>query len=57
MNDPNTGNLTVRVIKNGKTQEMVLTAMDMVEYQNQGMTEQQVIDRVVKTLAIVINGG
>jgi hypothetical protein len=29
----------------------------MVEYQNQGMTEQQVIDRVVKTLAIVINGG
>ena len=71
MNDPNTGNLTVRVIKNGKTQEMVLTAMDMVEYQLQGMTEQQVIDRVVKTLAeadlmtsriqllnqIVINGG
>jgi hypothetical protein len=57
MNDPNTGNLTVRVIKNGKTQEMVLTAMDMVEYQNQGMTEQQVIDRVVKTLAIVINRG
>jgi hypothetical protein len=54
INDPNTGNLTVRVTKYGHTKEIVLTAMDMVEYQSQGMTEQQVIDRVAKTLAIVI---
>ena len=58
INDPNTGNLTVRVTKYGRTKEMVLTAMDMVEYQGQGMTEQteqQVIDRVAKTLAIVLD--
>jgi hypothetical protein len=33
---------------------MVLTAMDMVEHQGSGLTEQQVIDRVAKTLAVVI---
>jgi AAA domain (dynein-related subfamily)/CbbQ/NirQ/NorQ C-terminal len=54
INDPNTGNLTVRVTKYGHTKEMVLTAMDMVEHQGSGLTEQQVIDRVAKTLAVVI---
>lgn len=54
INDPNTGNLTVRVTKYGHTKEIVLTAMDMVEHQGSGLTEQQVIDRVAKTLAVVI---
>jgi len=55
INDPNSGNLTVRVTKFDQTKEMVLTAMDMVEHQGQGLTEQQVIDRVAKTLAISIH--
>ena len=55
INDPNTGNLTVRVTKYGHTKEMVLTAMDMVEYQGQGLTEQQIVDRVAKTLAVSIH--
>jgi len=55
INDPNSGNLTVRVTKFDQTKEMVLTAMDMVEHQYQGLTEQQVIDRVAKTLAISIH--
>jgi hypothetical protein len=29
---------------------VLLTAMDMVEHQGQGLTEQQIIDRVAKTL-------
>ena len=54
INDPISGNLTVRVTKYGHTKEMVLTPMDMVEHQGSGLTEQQVIDRVAKTLAVVI---
>jgi len=49
-NDPNSGNLNIRVTKNGQTKEMLMTPMDMVEYQGSGLTEQQVIDRVAKTL-------
>jgi hypothetical protein len=56
-NDPNSGNLIVRVTKNGQTKEMVLSAMDMVEHQGSGMTEQQVIDRVAKTLIAVLDRG
>jgi hypothetical protein len=55
INDPNSGNLIVRVTKFDQTKEMVLTAMDMVEHQGQGLTEQQIIDRVAKTLAISIH--
>jgi len=55
MNDPNSGNLTVRVTKNGQTQEVVMTAMDMVEHQGSGLTEQQVIDRVAKTLITALD--
>ena len=55
INDPNSGNLTVRVTKFDQTKEMVLTAMDMVEHQGSGLTEQQIIDRVAKTLAISIH--
>ena len=55
INDPIGGNLTVRVTKNGQTKEMALTAMDMVEHQGQGLTEQQVIDRVAKTLIIALD--
>jgi len=54
-NDPKNGNLIVRVIKNRKVKEMTLTPMDMVEHQGSGLTEQQVIDRVAKTLAIVLD--
>ena len=55
MNDPNSGNLTVRVTKNGQTQDVVMTAMDMVEHQGSGLTEQQVIDRVAKTLITALD--
>ena len=54
-NDPNNGNLNIRVTKNGQTKEMVLTPMDMVEHQGSGMTEQQVIDRVAKTLIATLD--
>ena len=50
INDSATGSLTIRVTKNGHTNQMVLSAFDMVEHQGQGLTEQQVIDRVAKTL-------
>jgi len=55
INDPNSGNLIVRVTKFDQTKEMVLTAMDMVEHQGSGLTEQQIIDRVAKTLATSIH--
>jgi hypothetical protein len=51
VNDANSGDLLVGVSKNGVIMKSVLlTAMDMVEHQGQGLTEQQVIDRVAKTL-------
>ena len=50
INDSATGSLTIRVTKNGHANQMVLSAFDMIEHQGQGMTEQQVIDRVAKTL-------
>jgi hypothetical protein len=53
-NDHN-GNLIVRVTKNGQTKEIVLTPMDVVEHQGSGLTEQQVIDRVAKTLIIALD--
>lgn len=55
INDPNSGNLTVRVTKNGQTKSVMLTAMDMVEYQGSGLTEQQVIDQVAKTLVTTLD--
>ena len=55
INDPISGNLNIRVTKNGQTKEMTLTAMDMVEHQGSGLTEQQVIDRVAKTLITVLD--
>jgi hypothetical protein len=54
-NDPNSGNLNIRVTKNGQTKEMLMTPMDMVEYQGSGLTEQQVIDRVAKTLIVTLD--
>ena len=57
-NDLNTGNLTVYVTKNGMTNKKVLTPMDMIEYQDQGLgeqlSEQQIIERVAQTLAASI---
>jgi len=53
--DPNTGNLTVIVRNNNGTKEMTLTPMDMVEHQGSGLTEQQVIDRVAKTLITALD--
>ena len=51
VNDANSGDLLVGVSKNGVIMKSVLlTAMDMIEHQGQGLTEQQVIDRVAKTL-------
>jgi hypothetical protein len=55
INDANSGDLMVRVTKYGHTKEMVLTAMDMVEHQGSGLTEQQVIDRVAKTLITALD--
>jgi len=55
INDPNSGNLNIRVTKNGQMKEMVLTPMDVVEHQGSGLTEQQVIDRVAKTLIIALD--
>ena len=54
-NDPNSGNLNIRVTKNGQMKEMVLTPMDVVEHQGSGLTEQQVIDRVAKTLITALD--
>ena len=56
VNDANSGDLLVGVSKNGVTiKSVLLTAMDMVEHQGSGLTEQQVIDRVAKTLITDIN--
>ena len=56
VNDANSGDLLVGVSKNGVTiKSVLLTAMDMVEHQGSGLTEQQVIDRVAKTLITEIN--
>ena len=56
VNDANSGDLLVGVSKNGVIiKSVLLTAMDMVEHQGQGLTEQQVIDRVAKTLITDIN--
>lgn len=56
VNDANSGDLLVGVSKNGVIMKSVLlTAMDMVVHQGQGLTEQQVIDRVAKTLITDIN--
>ena len=55
INDPNSGNLNIRVTKNGQMKEMVLTPMDVVEHQGSGLTEQQVIDRVAKTLITALD--
>ena len=55
INDSATGSLTIRVTKNGHANQMVLSAFDMIEQQGQGLTEQQVIDRVAKTLITEIN--
>ena len=56
VNDANSGDLLVGVSKNGVIMKSVLlTAMDMIEHQGQGLTEQQVIDRVAKTLITDIN--
>ena len=55
INDSATGSLTIRVTKNGHANQMVLSAFDMIEQQGQGLTEQQVIDRVAKTLIAAID--
>ena len=56
VNDANSGDLLVGVSKNGVIiKSVLLTAMDMVEHQGSGLTEQQVIDRVAKTLITDIN--
>ena len=56
VNDANSGDLLVGVSKNGVIiKSVLLTVMDMVEHQGQGLTEQQVIDRVAKTLITEIN--
>ena len=55
INDANSGDLMVRVTKNGQTKEIVLTPMDVVEHQGSGLTEQQVIDLVAKTLIVALD--
>ena len=55
INDSATGSLTIRVTKNGHTNQMVLSTFDIIEQHGQGLTEQQVIDRVAKTLITEIN--
>jgi hypothetical protein len=55
INDSATGSLTIRVTKNGHANQMVLSAFDMIEQQGSGLTEQQVIDRVAKTLTVAID--
>ena len=53
-NDHN-GNLIVRVTKNGQTKEIVLTPMDVVEHQGSGLTEEEMIDLVAKTLIVALD--
>jgi MoxR-like ATPase len=53
--DPNTGNLTVTVSKNGQTQNVVLSQNELIDSLDQGMTAQQIIDRVAKTLIIALD--
>jgi hypothetical protein len=55
INDANSGDLMVRVTKNGGMKSVLLTAMDMIEHQGSGLTEQQVIDQVAKTLVAALN--
>ena len=53
--DPNTGNLTVTVSKNGQTQNVVLSQNELIDSLDQGMTAQQIIDRVAKTLIVALD--
>lgn len=53
--DSATGSLIVRVTKNNRANQMVLSASDMAEHQNQGLTEQKIIERVAKTLVTAID--
>ena len=53
--DPNTGNLTVTVHKNGQTQNVVVPQTELVESLSQGLSSEQIIDRVAKTLIIALD--
>ena len=53
--DPNSGNLIVTVSKNGLTQNVTLSQSEMIDSLDQGMTAEQIIDRVAKTLIIALD--
>jgi MoxR-like ATPase len=53
--DPVTGALTVTVSKYGQTQNVVLTQTELVESLNQGLSAEQIIDRVAKTLIVALD--
>ena len=53
--DPNTGNLTVTVCKNGQTQSVVVPQSELIESLDQGLSAQQIIDRIAKTLITALD--
>ncbi len=53
--DPVTGNLTVTVSKYGQKQSVVLSRQELIDSLDQGMTAEQIIDRVVKTLIVALD--
>jgi len=53
--DPVTGTLTVTVSKYGQTQNEVLTQTELVEFLNQGLSAEQIIDRVAKTMIVALD--
>jgi hypothetical protein len=50
--DPNTNNLIVSVSRDGDKREVALTETELIEFLEQGMTAEQVIDRAARTLAV-----
>jgi len=53
--DPNTFNLNVTVTKHGNRQSVTVTPAEFAQYQDQGLTVDQVVDRVAKTLITALD--
>jgi hypothetical protein len=53
--DPNTLNLNVTVTKHGNRQSVTMSSAEIVEFQSQGLTMDQIVDRVAKTLIVALD--
>jgi hypothetical protein len=53
--DPHTGNLIVSVSRDGDKRQLTLTQTELIEFLEQGMTAEQIIDRAARTLAVSLH--